>query len=533
MLSAPVKKKVLLTRPRASSERWADLLENRGFESVTEPLLILTPTGAPRPEGAFQAVMITSANAIDALRDRKTVIDDLLRLPCFCVGGATGDAARAFGFVDIRCGDTDGAGLAHIMVITLTDKASPILHLSGDTTDTKAHDILAKNGFTLAPWPVYRADAVDDFTAATRTAFATGEFSVIPVFSPRSARVLVSIIEKNRLTTACHAITAIALSQAVANVLQTLPWQRLQVARRPTEEDVLACLSSDDPMTLPETKTAPIAAAKKKRCWPWFMLCIIILAAAMAAALIHSPWAQRVGYVPVAGGENAQTIADLAALQQRVQILEHRLDTLKETPVAQEAPQTGNSADVAALNDTVKNLQAQITQLQNQSQKSLAAAMAFWDLRDVARGGRPFATQLAALRAASAGDAATTEQAARLDAYATSGAPTFAQLRDVLVQTEPAAADAPLPESPTWRQRLQSLLQNLVSVHPLNDPQFAALENALNASDGLAASEAFKALPMNAQQHLAAWREKFDARMTVDDALHALQMHFSAVSDRP
>jgi len=183
--------------------------------------------------------VLTSSNALE---NTDLPLTDLLPLPCFCVGASTGEAARAFGFTDIRCGTSDSAVLAHLIIATLTDKALPLLHIAGNVVDGKAHNLLAQNGFTLIPWIVYQAQPVDDFTPTTRDQFAAGEFGTLPVFSPRSARLLISIIEKNNLHDACRSITAIALSQAVANVLQILPWQYLYVAATPAEKDVLTCL---------------------------------------------------------------------------------------------------------------------------------------------------------------------------------------------------------------------------------------------------------------------------------------------------
>jgi hypothetical protein len=261
------------------------------------------------------------------------------------------------------------------------------------------------------------------------------------------------------------------------------------------------------------------------------LLAIFILAGAGSVALLQWPWVRDI----VAGGENEQTSQDIAALQKRVTALEARIDMQSELPAAQPAATAAQptpvNADVAALGDTVKNLQTEVAQLQGQAQKSLAAAFAFWDLRDAVNRGQAFAPQLAALRNAAGGDASVTEPASRLDAYAATGVPSLAQLHDMLLAQEPAATAPPLPETPSLGDRAKSILRNLVSVHPLHDAQFAALENALDAGDAAATAEAFRALPAEAQQHLAAWQEKLTARLEADQALRALQAHFMATGN--
>ncbi|MDR3423816.1 MAG: uroporphyrinogen-III synthase [Alphaproteobacteria bacterium] len=233
---------ILLTRPRAASERWALRLTQRGFACVVEPLLTIKPTDSSRPDGDFQAVMMTSAHAAEIAGGLKDKIADLLSLPCFCVGAATGEAARGVGFANIYCGDSDSAALAHRAAAMLGEKTKPLLHIAGEDVCGDAQNILAEKGFVLTRWPVYRAAAAADFTPSTRALFARGDIAALPVFSPRTARILVSIIEKNRLTQACSTINAVGLSQAVADVLQIVPWRRLRVAASPDDDQIFACL---------------------------------------------------------------------------------------------------------------------------------------------------------------------------------------------------------------------------------------------------------------------------------------------------
>lgn len=186
--------------------------------------------------------MITSANAIDAFEENRDAVTGLLGLPCFCVGAVTGEAARVLGFTDIKCGVAGSAELAKMMMAALPDKSLPILHIAGDIVDGKAQEMLAAQGYTLAIWPVYEAVAAEDFSPGLIAALKKGEIGAIPVFSPRSARILISLIEKNRLGAACHGITAVGLSQAVADVLQIVPWRRLRVAASPDDDQIFACL---------------------------------------------------------------------------------------------------------------------------------------------------------------------------------------------------------------------------------------------------------------------------------------------------
>ena len=505
--------KILLTRPRASSERWAALLAARGWLCVIEPLLTIKPTHAPRPSGVFQAVLITSANALE---ETNLSLTDLYARPCFCVGATTGNAARRVGFTDVRCGASNGVELAQLIAATLTDKNIPLLHIAGDRTDDKAQNLLTQNGFTATKWVVYRAHAAEDFIPSTRASFAAREFTAIPVFSPRSAKILVSLIEKNNLQDACSSLTAVALSQTVANVLQDLPWQHLRVAATPAEEDVLTCLQPEFPMTQDTSPPAPPVCKRKKSCFMRGLLTVLVLASAGTAAYIYCPQFQPV--TPV-----TQNFApDIVALEKRVDALEERLNAQKETP----------PTDTTALTDSLKTLQLQIQNLSGFDQKAtrqrIAEVVAFWELREAIKNGQAFTPQLEIFRATSVGDAAIVEQADKLAPYAAHPTPTLTQLRAELITQEATLASQPAPEETTsfWNH-LKAIFHPLVSIHPLHDPRFAALENALDSDDAQNATEAFKALPDDAQQNLATWQTKLEARATLDTTVHTLSAVFT------
>ena len=527
-----MKKKILLTRPRAASEKWAQILAQHGFASVIEPLLTIEPTPAPRPAGEFQAVLITSAQAPDILELLHEDISGLLSLPCFCVGTATGASARAIGFTDTRCGSADSADLAQQIVATLKDKTRPILHIAGEIVDGKARQILAENGFTLTSWIVYRANAVEDLTPETREAFKRGDFFAVPVFSSRSARILVSVLEKNKLVRACHPVLAIGLSQTVADVLQTLPWQGLRVAAKPEEDEVLACLKAEISMTPTEntslsSEPTPRACGRRKIRWACRLLTAALLIGFGAAGVLYCPLATPFLPPPTKPPERG-------ALEQRVALLETRLNAPHEQAPTIAPPAT---SEPSALTETVKNLETRLAQVENKNgqerqatQKLIAAAFAFWDLRQTIQEGRAFAPQREALLAASSGDAVAAEELAKLAPYAATATPVLPRLREALTAAE---AEIPAPvvtqdAAASWWARIRAALQPLVAVRSLHEPRFAALENALDSGDASAALDAVQALPDETRQGLTAWQAKLEARMAIDDALKTLSAHFTA-----
>lgn len=239
---------VLITRPRATAEPLAKELERFGYRAVVEPLLEITPLSTPRPQGnGYDAVMITSGNALPALEARSNEIADLFNLPCFCVGPRTAEKAAAFGFRQLQTTENDGIELARLAASAL-GKNSLVLHIAGRDVDSKAQQELEQQGHRVTVWPVYEATPVTAFTAKTQTLLKQQQLDAIMVYSPRTAVTLSGLLKQDALEACCPQLAAICLSDAVAAVLKPFPWRRLAAAPAPAERAIIACLQETCPV---------------------------------------------------------------------------------------------------------------------------------------------------------------------------------------------------------------------------------------------------------------------------------------------
>lgn len=234
---------VLLTRPRVDSEVLAAALGKLGYQTVVEPLLTVEPLPALLPQASYDAVMITSGNALTALAGR-ALPADILGLPCFCVGPRTAERARAFGFRDVHSSASDGAGLARLID---GGPFARILHIAGEHAAGKARETLEGQGRRVTFWPVYRATAVDGLTDATRGLLGAGKIGAVMLYSPRTAATFRSLVEAAGLEACCAGLSAICLSEAVADVLKPLAWRHLAAAPAPTEDAMIASLQETLP----------------------------------------------------------------------------------------------------------------------------------------------------------------------------------------------------------------------------------------------------------------------------------------------
>ena len=160
---------LLLTRPEPASRRFAAGLGHLGVEVLIAPVLSIRPVAHDAGRlAAARGLVFTSVNAVPAAGPGRG-------RPAICVGPATAEAARAAGF-DV----TEGPGDAVRMLPLLDGLGEGWLHPHG------AH--VAK--VLPVPGMVVYDQLPEPLNAAAQSALAGPVPVILPLFSPRSARIL-------------------------------------------------------------------------------------------------------------------------------------------------------------------------------------------------------------------------------------------------------------------------------------------------------------------------------------------------------
>ncbi len=205
--------RVLIVRPAPGNAATADAVAALGLEPVVVPLFEVVPLAWDMPDPAgFDAVVMTSANAA---RLGGAGLARLTHLPLFAVGEATGEAARAAGFGDVRAGDGDAADLGPQL-------SGRVLHLTG--TDHRSIPTKAN----LTGVPVY----------ASRPLAPSARLSadIALIHSPRAGARLAELMPDRTVT------QIIAISPSAARACGT-GWAAVHIAELPREHAMLECLA--------------------------------------------------------------------------------------------------------------------------------------------------------------------------------------------------------------------------------------------------------------------------------------------------
>ncbi len=217
---------LLLTRPRAMSERFADEITDYGLPAdiVIAPLMEIVSLEAPSiPDEA--ELIFTSSNAVPVAGPGKS-------RRAWCVGPRTEQTAREAGFDAILAGADADALIARIQ----QDRpSSPLLHLRGRHQRGDVEGRLSKAGFSITSNVVY--DQVDIAPTAAFTAALRRSPLIVPLFSPRSAALFTQAAGSTWQPTGDD--TIIALSTAVVSALPSGWSEKTIVTKRPDGPSML------------------------------------------------------------------------------------------------------------------------------------------------------------------------------------------------------------------------------------------------------------------------------------------------------
>lgn len=231
--------RILVTRPLEDGAATARRLSEAGHEAVLLPATLIAATKNRVPEEPFDAVIVTSGNALRHLEPHAA--QRLSALPLYCVGEKTASVAQQAGFTAITRGDGDGRALVERLSARFSPPAK-LLYLTGTPRKPHVEAALHALGFEARVVELYETRAVAGWPGDHRTEVES--VTTAMHFSRASVEALLSAADQAGLQTHLARIAHLCLSADVAEPLRASGFQRIDVAEKPTEDAMLALLAS-------------------------------------------------------------------------------------------------------------------------------------------------------------------------------------------------------------------------------------------------------------------------------------------------
>lgn len=229
--------RILLTRAHEDSERTEKKLAALGHEVVIAPVLRVVPTGDPAPADPHDALIVTSAHAVEGL----AAYPDKA-VPVFSVGERTTDALLEAGFTSVVTAEGDAVSLSRLIRETLRPPRT-LLHVTARHHKEEPAASLSAAGFTILSWEVYEAEALPALPEAALEALRTGKIEAVLHYSRRSADLFVRQAEKAGLRSAILGCLHVCLSEDVSAPLKAIG-AATRMASWPHEDALLELVRS-------------------------------------------------------------------------------------------------------------------------------------------------------------------------------------------------------------------------------------------------------------------------------------------------
>jgi uroporphyrinogen-III synthase len=227
--------RLIVTRPEPDDMRTGRALMRLGHEAILSPMLdIVLDAKAPIPERSYQAVLVTSSNAVRALAARalRPVAADI---PLLAVGDQTALEAKRAGFAAAR---SAGGALDDLVTVAKRDLSpamGPLLYAAGEERSGDLAGELAEKGFEVETAVVYRAHPRKTLANVAKDALKAGAVDGVLFYSRRSAAAFALALRTDKLAPLGAKVACFCISEAAAEALGRAVTGKVLVAEKPNQ----------------------------------------------------------------------------------------------------------------------------------------------------------------------------------------------------------------------------------------------------------------------------------------------------------
>ncbi|RME18684.1 MAG: uroporphyrinogen-III synthase [Alphaproteobacteria bacterium] len=218
---------LVLTRPEAQSRALAREI-GPGVRVIVSPVLEIAAAGPPPTLDGSAAVILTSASAAP-------FCPGLAGVSAYCVGAKTAHAAREKG-ARVHLAARDADDLVARLLAARADVPQPLVHLRGTHARGDIAARLEAGGISCKEAVIYDQRPLP-LTDEARAALSGTDPAVLPLYSPRSARLVAEGLDE-----VGPAVRVLALSPAVAQAWEGATGHAAQTIPAPDGKEMLAAI---------------------------------------------------------------------------------------------------------------------------------------------------------------------------------------------------------------------------------------------------------------------------------------------------
>jgi len=231
---------IAITRPKEDSLYLIEKLIKLGHMVTHLPLIRIEKLETEKINLTnYEAVVFTSSNAIRYMNIEKFNS----KIKCFCVGNATEFTAKQVGFVNTYSSEGTVDSLIELIIRTMDNKSGKLLYLSSEFISKDLDKDLIKAGYSVDRISNYTSLPIEEIDENTLNFLKKKPPDVIFIYSSKSAKNLIKLINKYSLLNVVTHSNLMCISEKVLLLLKEIKWKKVFIFSPGEEEFLLEKIS--------------------------------------------------------------------------------------------------------------------------------------------------------------------------------------------------------------------------------------------------------------------------------------------------
>jgi len=231
---------IAITRPKEDSLYLIEKLIKLGHIATHLPLIRIEKLETEKINLTnYEAVVFTSSNAIRYMNIEKFNS----KIKCFCVGNATEFTAKQVGFVNTYSSEGTVDSLIELIIRTMDNKSGKLLYLSSEFISKDLDKDLIKAGYSVDRISNYTSLPIEEIDENTLNFLKKKPPDVIFIYSSKSAKNLIKLINKYSLLNVVTHSNLMCISEKVLLLLKEIKWKKVFIFSPGEEEFLLEKIS--------------------------------------------------------------------------------------------------------------------------------------------------------------------------------------------------------------------------------------------------------------------------------------------------
>lgn len=233
-------RRVLVTRPEPGASQTAKRLEAAGFSPLVLPLAETRALPVGSVPETFDAVAVTSANAIR--HAPRALLDRLSGSRCYAVGQKTAAIASQAGFAEITTGPGGANALADA-IVSAEKPGAAILYLCGRVRLPAFEERLHAAAVAVRPIETYDTVGIVYAPSDVRRLLGEEPMNAVLLYSAKAAESFADLSDRPELGSLFQGVGLFCLSPRVASALGGHDGTQIHVPAEPNEAALLLLLA--------------------------------------------------------------------------------------------------------------------------------------------------------------------------------------------------------------------------------------------------------------------------------------------------